>query len=186
MRWITAAAWVSALALAAAAVSQLLEWRGARAWFVLVWVILLFVVITGLLRHPMRWPAWGLFIGFWGAVGALFLVVLQVLAVADVLRQPAYGAWVAWSLAVVAIWILIPSGLGWGNGSFPRAVDALGILAAAGLLALSVALWIAGSDPARLAAGVAAVLYSVWALSAGIVFWRLESTAKVQLYGTQF
>lgn len=180
MRWITAAAWVSAVALAAAAVSQLLEWRGARSWFVLAWVILLFVVVTGLLRHPMRWPAWGLFIGFWGAVGALFLVVVQILALADVLRQPAYGAWMAWPLAVVAIWVLVLSGLGWGNGTFPRPVDALGILTAAGLLALSVTYWMAGSEAVLLTAGAAAVLYSVWALSAGIVFWRLGSTATAQ------
>ena len=179
MRWFTAAAWVSTLALAAAFVSQLLEWRTARAWFLLVWVILLFVLIVGLVIHPMRWPAWGLFVGFWGAVGALFLVVVQVLALADVLRQPAYGAWVAWPLAVVAVWILVPAALGWGNGTFPRRVDALGILTAVGLLALSVTFWMASPDAARLTAGSAAILYSVWALSLGIVFWRYRRVAAI-------
>ena len=181
MRWLSAAACVSGLALAVAALSQLLEWRTARAWFLLAWAILLFVVLAALLIHPMRWPAWGLFVGFWGAVCALFLVVLQVLAVAGVLRQPAYGEWVAWPLAVVAIWILVPSALGWGNGTVPRVVDAFGMLSAAGLLSLSAASWIAASDAARVAAGVAAILYSVWAVSLGIVFWRLGSKSDVTM-----
>lgn len=130
----------------------------------------------------MRWPAWGVFVGFWGAVGALFLVVVQILALADVLRQPAYGAWMAWPLAVVAIWILVPSVLGWDNGTFPRPVDALGILTAAALLALSLTSWMAAPEATLLTAGLTAVLYSLWALSAGIVFWRLGSTATAQQF----
>ena len=77
-------------------VSEVLTWTTARSAFLLIWAILLLFVVIGLFIHPMRWPAWGLFVGFWGAVGAVWLLLLQFLAMADVLRQPAYGDWAAW------------------------------------------------------------------------------------------
>jgi len=173
MKWISASAYASAVALAAAVLSQALDWRTGRAWFLLVWAILLLLVLVGLHSHPMRWPAWGLFAGFWGVVGAMWLIAVQVLYVADVLRQPAYGAWAAWPLAVVAISIVVACGLGLGNQTFPLLVDVLGILTAVALLAISVATWIPAPDAAHLAAGVAAVLYSLWALCLGVVFWGI-------------
>ena len=171
MKWISASAYASAFALLAAVLSQALDWRTGRAWFLLVWSILLLFVLMGLFRHPMRWPAWGLFVGFWGLVGAVWLIAVQVLYVADVLRQPAYGAWAAWPLAVVAIWIAVACALGLGNDTFPVVVDVLGILTAVSLLAITIATWLVAPDTARLAAGVAGALYSLWALCLGVVFW---------------
>ncbi len=79
VRWISTFTYASAIALLAAVASQLLGGSAARSWFLLVWAILLLFVVIGLFGHPMRWPAWGLFVGFWGVVGALFLIVLQAL-----------------------------------------------------------------------------------------------------------
>lgn len=172
MKWTSAAAYSSGAAILAALLSQALDWRIARAWFVLAWAILLLFVVVGLFGHPMRWPAWGLFVGFWAAVGAIWLIVVQALATADVLRQPEYAAWAAWPLAVLGLWMMLASGLGFGNGVFPRVVDALGILTGAVLFAISVATWVSAPNLARLAAGVAAVLYSLWVLCIGQVFWR--------------
>src|SRR5207245_9930259 len=126
--------WAAGLALRAGRTRLLLGWSAARSWFLLAWAVLLLFVVICLFSHPLRWRAWGLFVGFWGAVGALFLIVLQVLALADVLRDPAYGAWTAWPLAMVGIWILVASSLGLGNETYPRPVDGLGILTAIGLL----------------------------------------------------
>lgn len=173
MRWTSAFTYGSAVALVAALASQLLEWSAARAWFLLIWAVLLLPVVIGLFRHPMRWPAWGLFVGFWGAVGVLFLIVVQILALWDVLHEPAYGAWSAWPLALVGLWILIASSLGFGGERFPRVVDGLGILTGIGLLAISVGTWVSGADAARVAAVVTVPAYCLWAFGLGIVFWRL-------------
>jgi len=127
----------------------------------------------------MRWPAWGVFVGFWGGVGAVVLIVVQVFALWDVLHGPAYGAWSAWPLAMVGLWILVASGLGYGGEGFPRVVDGLGILTGAGLLAISIGTWASGADAARVAAGVTVPAYCLWAFGLGTVFWRL--TPRISL-----
>lgn len=173
MRWTSVFTYGSAVALLAALASQLLGWPAVRAWFLLVWAVLLLPVVIGLFKHPMRWPAWGLFVGFWGAVGAVFLIVLQILALSDVLRGLAYGAWTAWPLAMLGLWILVASALGFGGEGFPRVVDGLGILTGAGLLAISIGTWVGGADAARVAAVVTVPAYCLWVFGLGLVFWRL-------------
>lgn len=173
MRWTGVFTCGSAVALLAALVSQLLGWPAVRAWFLLAWAVLLLPAVIGLLRHPMRWPAWGVFVGFWGAVGAVFLIVLQILALSDLLHGPAYGAWTAWPLAMLGLWILVASALGFGGEGFPRVVDGLGILTGAGLLAISIGTWAVGADAARVAAVVTVPAYCLWAIGVGIIFWRL-------------
>ena len=178
MRWISASAYSSAVALLAAVAAQLLGWTGFRAWLLLIWTILLFFTVIGLFDHPMRGPAWGLFVGFWGGVGALWLVAIQVFAVADVLHEPAYGAWAAWPLALIGIWFLVASLLGWGNDVYPGLVDALGILTGAGLLGVSVAIWTGLASATRPGAALTAGLYVLYAIGLGLIFWASPTRAE--------
>lgn len=175
MRWTSVLTYVSAVSLLGAVMSQLAGWPSVRGWLLLAWAVLLLPVAIGLFSHPMRAPAWGLFIGFWGVVGAAWLIVLQILAVAGVLSGPAYGEWAAWPLALLAIWLLTASGLGFGAERFPRWVDGLGLLAGAGLLVISIAAWTGASEevtrPAEL---FAAIAYFLWALGVGWVFWGTQ------------
>ena len=175
MRWTSVLTYGSAVALLVAFASQLLGWPAARSWFLLIWAVLLLPVAIGLFRHPMRWPAWGVFVGFWGGVGVVFLIVVQILALWDVLRGPAYGGWSAWPLALVGLWILVASSLGFGGEGFPRVVDGLGILTGIGLLAISTGTWAGGADVARVAAVVTVPAYCLWAFGLGFVFWRLAA-----------
>jgi hypothetical protein len=172
VRWASILTYLSAVALLGAAVSQLAGWPSVRVWFLLAWAVLLLPVTIGLFRHPMRVPAWGVFVGFWGVVGVLWLIVVQILAVAGTLGGEVYREWAAWPLAVVGIWFLVASGLGFGAERFPRWVDLLGLLAGAGLLAISVSTWIGASNDAIRAVGLfAAVAYCLWAIGLGWVFW---------------
>ena len=175
MRWTSALTFLSVAALIGAVASQLVARQDLRSWFLLAWAILLLPVVIALFSHPMRWPSWGLFVGFWGAVGALWLIVLQILAVTGVLSGEGYGGWAAWPLALLGIWLVVASGLGFGAERFPRWVDSLGLLAGAGLLAISVSTWIDASDEATRAAGIfAAVAYVLWAAGFGWVLWGAQ------------
>jgi hypothetical protein len=146
-----------------------------RAWFLLGWAVLLLPVAIALFSHPMRWPSWGLFVGFWGVVGALWLIVLQVLAVTDLLAGEAYSGWTAWPLALLGIWLVVASGLGFGAERVPRWLAGLGLLAGAGLLAISISTWIDASDDITRAAGLfAAVAYVLWGLGQGWVVWGAQ------------
>src|SRR5712692_3780418 len=180
MRWTSVFTYGSAVALLAALISQLLGWSAARAWFLLIWAVLLLPVVIGLFRHPMRWPAWGVFVGFWGGVGVVFLIVVQLFALWDVLHGPAYGAWSAWPLAMVGLWILVASGLGYGGEGFPRVVDGLGILTGVGMLAISIGTWASGADAARVAAVVTVPAFCLWASGLGIVFWGLAPRSTLR------
>ena len=173
MRWTSVLTYGSAVALLAALGSQLLGWSAARSWFLLIWAVFLLPAVIGLFRHPMRWPAWGVFVGFWGGVGVVLLIVVQVLALWDVLRGPAYGGWSALPLALIGLWILVASSLGFGGEPFPRVVDGLGILTGIGLLAIGLATWVSGADAARVAAAATVPAYCLWAFGSGFVFWRL-------------
>jgi hypothetical protein len=175
MRGTSILTYLSAAALLGAAVGQLAGWSFVRGWFLLAWAVLLMPVAIGLFSHPMRVPAWGLFVGFWGVVGILWLIVVQILAVAGLLSGEAYREWAAWPLAVLGIWFLVASGLGFGAERFPRWVDLLGLLTGGGLLAISVSTWIgASSDAVRAVGLVAAVAYCLWAIGLGWVFWGTQ------------
>jgi hypothetical protein len=173
MRWTTALTLLSAGSLAGAVVSQLAGWLPGRNWFLLAWAVLLLPVAIALVSHPMRRPAWGLFIGFWGLVGVAWLIVIQVLAVTGVLSGGAYAGGAAWPLAVVGIWFLVASSLGFGCEEFPRWIDGLGLLAGAGLLGISVSTWLGGSaDVTKAVGSIAAVAYCLWAIGLAWVLWR--------------
>src|SRR6266513_3636019 len=134
LRWSSVLAVISALALLGALVSELALWIDARNGLLLLWTVLLLAVAITLFSHPMRGPAWGLFVGFWGSAAVIWLVVLQVLAVTGFLHGSAYRAWVAWPLAIVCLWILVASATGFGEAPFGRMVDTLGLLTGAGLV----------------------------------------------------
>jgi hypothetical protein len=172
MRWASVLTYLSAAALVGAAASQLVGWTTVRGWFLLGWAALLLPLAIGLFRHPMRVPAWGLFVGFWGVVAVLWLIVVQIFAVAGSLSGEVYREWAAWPVAVVGIWFLVASSLGFGAERFPRWVDLLGVLTGAGLLAISVLTWIgASSDAVRTVGLFAAIAYCLWAIGLGWVFW---------------
>lgn len=167
--------YLSAAALLAAVISQLAGYPSVRAWFLLVWAVLLLPVAISLFSHPMRGPAWGLFIGFWGVVGVLWLIVIQILAVTSVLSGAAYRGGAAWPLALIGIWLVTSAALGFGAERFPRWVDGLGLLAGAGFFAIAVSAWIGASSEAIRAAEVfAAITYCLWALGLGWVLWGAQ------------
>jgi len=175
MRGTSILTYLSAAALLGSAISQLAGLASVRGWFLLAWAVLLLPVALGLFSHPMRTPSWGVFAGFWGVVGVLWLIVLQIVAVTGSLSGQAYRDWAAWPLALLGVWFLVASGLGFGAERFPRWVDLLGLLAGAGLLALSVSTWIgASSDVIRAAGLFAAVVYCLWAIGLGWVYWRTQ------------
>jgi hypothetical protein len=178
MRWTSALTLLSAAALLGAVASQLFGAIDARVWFLLAWAVLLLPVSIGLASHPMRAPAWGVFVGFWGVVGALWLIVLQSLSVAGVLGGEAYSGWVAWPLALLGIWFLVASSLGYGAEGFPRWVDLFGILAGIGLILLSLSNWIDASDQVTRASGsFSAVAYVFWAIGLGWVLWGTQQVS---------
>jgi hypothetical protein len=174
MRRTSSFIYLSILALVAAVISEAVGWSGGRSWLLLVWAVLLLPVSIGLLGHPMRAPALGLFVGVWGTVAVVVLVVLQALEIAGVLG----AEWTAWPLEVVGIWFIVASLLGFGAPPFPPVVDFLGVLAGAGFIAIGGA--IAADDAAVLrAAGlVAAVAYVLWAAGLGWVFWSMQSPLR--------
>jgi hypothetical protein len=163
--------YLSILALVAAVISEAVGWTDGRGWLLLVWAVLLLPVSIGLFAHPMRAPALGLFVGVWGTVAVVALIVLQALALAGVLGT----GLTAGPLAVVGIWFAVASILGFGAEPFPPVVDVLGILTGAGFLAIGVAT-VAGDSTVLKAAGVAAaVAYVLWAAGFGWVMMRMQS-----------
>jgi hypothetical protein len=179
VRWTSVLTYLSAAALLGAAVSQLAGWPSMRGWFLLAWAALLLPVAIGLFSHQMRVPASGLFVGFWGVIGVLWLIVVQIFAVAGSLSGEVYREWAAGPLAVVGIWLVVASGLGFGAERFPRWVDLVGLLAGAGLLAISVSTWIGASNDAVRAVGLfGAVAYCTWAIGLGWVFWGQQDVTQ--------
>ena len=175
MRWTSALTFLSVAALAGAVISQFASSQSLRGWFLLAWAVFLLPVAISLLSHPMRWPSWGLFVGFWGVVGVLWLIVLQILAVAGVLGGESLAAWTAWPLALVGIWLVVASGLGFGAERFPRWLDGLGVLAGVGLIAISISTWIDAPDDVTSAAGLfAAGAYVLWGIGLAWVLWGTQ------------
>jgi len=94
MRWTSVFIYFSAIALVGAVISQLTGWQSVRVWFLLAWAALLLPVAMALFSHPMRGPAWGMFVGFFGLVGTVWLIVIQLFAVVVTL---------VWSGAITAV-----------------------------------------------------------------------------------
>lgn len=175
MRWTSALTFGSAVALLGAMVSELEGFSSGRGWFLLAWAVLLLPVAISLFSHPMRAPAWGLFVGFWGVVAAIGLIVVQILNVAGVVSGESYRGLAAGPLAVLGIWLLVASGLGFGAERFPRWVDGLGLLAGAGLLAIGLSAWIDSSGVTAITTGIfAAIVYILWAVGLGWVTWGAQ------------
>ena len=172
--WSSVLSYLSVVALLAALESQYSGWTAERNWFLMAWTVLLLAPVIKLFSHPMRGPAWGLFVGFWGVVAVVGLIVLQALRVADVLAGSAYSASAALPLAVVGIWVLVASGTGFGAERFPALVDVFGLLTGAGFLAISVTTLVGSSDLMRTAGVVAAIAYCLWAAMLGWVAWSIE------------
>ena len=97
--------------------------------------------------------------------------MIQIFAVADVLHEPAYGAWAAWPLAVIGIWFLVVSLLGFGSDVYPRIVDGLGVLTGVALVAVSITIWTGLDSATRPGATVAAGMFVLYALGLGYVLW---------------
>jgi hypothetical protein len=175
MRWTSFLVILSAAALLGAVISQLYGLTDVRGWLLLAWTVLLLPVAVALASHPMRAPSWGVFIGFFGVLAAVALILLQVLSVAGVLSGDVYGQATSVPLAVVGIWFLVASGLGFGAEGFPRWVDSLGLLAGAGLLAIGISTLSASSaDLVRAAGQLAAIAYVLWAIGLAWVLWNTQ------------
>jgi hypothetical protein len=173
MRWTGVLTYLSAVALLGAVISQLAGRPSVRVWFLLAWAALLLPVAMALFSHPMRGPAWGMFVGFFGLVGTVWLIVIQLFAVAGLLSGEAYRGWSAWPLALIGIWFLVASSLGFGAERFPRWVDGLGLLAGAGMLAISVSTWTGMA--AEVPGLFAAVAYAMWVAGFGWVCWGTQN-----------
>jgi len=174
MRRTSVLTYLSILALVGAVISEAAGWSGGRDWLALVWAVLMLPVSIGLFAHPMRAPALGLFVGVWGTVAVLVLIVLQALAIAEVLS----AGWTAWPLAVIGIWFVVASSLGFGAHPFPAFVDVLGLLTGAGFIALAAATIAGGAALPKAAGVVAGVAYVLWAAGLGWVFWSMPSTLR--------
>lgn len=178
MRWTSVLTYLSAASLLGAVISQLAGAPDVRGWFLLAWAVLLLPVAIGLaFCHQMRVPALGLFVAFLGVVGAVWLLVLQILAVAGVLSGAAYGDWTAWPLGLLGIWFLMASSLGFGAERVPRWVDGLGVLTGIGLLAITLSTWLGASEAVKAAGLFAAAAYILWAIGLGLVLWRSQNVS---------
>ena len=174
MRRTSVLTYLSILALVGAVISEAVGWTDLRTWLLLVWAVLLFPVSIGLLSHPMRAPALGLFVGVCGAVAVVVLIVLQALAIAGVVG----AGWTAWPLAIAGVWFVVASLLGFGANPFPVLVDVLGAVAGAGLLAIGLATVMGDSAVLRAVGVAAAAAYVLWAAGLGRVFWSMQSVPR--------
>ena len=175
MRWSSVFSYLSAGVLVAGVVGKLAGWPSAAVeWLLLAWAILLLPIGLVLFRHPMRKPAWGLFLGFWGFLAVITLIVLQYLAVADVLRQPSRTFAEAWPIGVFALWLGVTSLLGRPDGEdteLSGPVTWLGALAGAALLASAIAGITQAEGAIAPAFLAAAVAYVLWAAALSGEIW---------------
>src|SRR2546425_3126594 len=141
VRWSTVLSYLSVAALLGAVAAQVAGSTTARDWCLLVWSVLLLAVAIGLSSHPMRGPAWGVFVGFWGVVGVLWLIVIQALAVAGVLEGASYTGWSSWPLALIGIWFLVASATGYGARPFGPSVDSLALGAGSAMIPTAAPPW---------------------------------------------
>lgn len=182
--WAAVLSYLSAIGLLAAVGAQAAGSFKARTALLLVWSVLMLAVAIGLCMHPMRRPGWGIFIGFWGVVGVVWLIVIQALALADVLTGAAYTGASSWPLALVGIWFVVASINGFGEAPFPTWLDSLGVLVGLGLLAISIATWADLSLVRQVAGLFSAIAYTVWAAGFGWILWELHRPAQRSLAPT--
>src|SRR2546430_4319094 len=104
VRWSTVLSYLSVAVLLGAVAAQVAGSTAARDWCLLVWSVLLLAVAIGLSAHPMRRPAGGGFVGFWGVVGGLWLLVMPALAGAGGLESAHYTRAATWALGLICIW----------------------------------------------------------------------------------
>lgn len=176
--WAAVLSYLSALSLLAAVAAQASGSGKARTAFLLAWSVFMLAVAIGLCVHPMRSPGWGLFIGFWGVVGVLWLIVIQILALSDVLTGSAYTGASAWPLALVGLWFVVASVNGFGAAPIPPWLDIVGVLTGLGLIAISVTTW-ADLPQLRQVAGVfSAAAYTVWVAGLGWILWEMRRPAR--------
>lgn len=178
LRWSSALAVASSIALLGSLLSQYAGWIEGRNWLLLLWTVLLLAVAITLFSHPMRGPAWGLFVGFWGSVAVLWLFVLQALSVAGLIHGATYSGLVAWPLAIIGIWIVVASATGFGESPFGPVVDALGLLTGVGLVSISIATWSGAGDLSMTIAAADAIAYCLWSAGVGLILWRHERPSQ--------
>jgi len=138
------------------------------------WTVLLLAVAIRLFAHPMRKPAWGLFVGFWGVVGVLWLIVIQLMNLIGVLGGNAYSGWAAWPIGFIGVWFVVASATGYGAEPFGSIVDSLGIVTGALFFAITLATWTSAYDFRMAALAVAAVSYAIWVGGLGRAFLEQE------------
>lgn len=172
--WTTTLSYLSAISLIAALASQYWGSAAVRSWLLMIWTVLLLAVSIRLFAHPMRKPAWGLFVGFWGTVGVLWLIVIQLFNLTGVLDGGWYGGWAAWPLGLIGVWFVVASATGYGAEPFGAGVDLLGILTGLLFFAVTVATWTSMNDLRLALLVVAAVAYAIWIGGLGRAFLELE------------
>jgi hypothetical protein len=175
VNWSMVLSYLSALSLLAALGSQLGGWPvAARDWFLMIWAVLLLALAISLFAHPMRKPALGLFMGFWGVVGVLWLIVVQLFVLVGILEGAAYVAWAAWPLGFIGLWFMVVSATGYGARPFGPIVDSLGILTGALFIGTGVVTLTGQTDLQLTVTVVAAAAYVLWIAGLGLAFVRLE------------
>src|SRR3989442_8900348 len=178
VRWSSVLSYLSVAALLGAVAAQVAGSSAARAWGLPVWAALLLAVAIALSAHPMRGPAWGVFVGFWGVVGVLWLIVIQALAVAGGLERASYPGWASSPLALIGIWFLVASATGYGARPFWPIGDSLGLVAGFALIAIAVTTWADLAELRRVAGLLAAASYSIWVAGFGWVVWDMERPVR--------
>ncbi len=172
--WTTTLSYLSAISMIAAMASQFYGSSTIRSWLLMLWTVFLLSVAIRLCGHPMRKPAWGLFVGFWGIVGALWLIVIQLFNLIAILNGSAYAGWAAWPIGLIGIWFVVASATGYGAEPFGPAVDTLGIVTGALFFVVTLATWTSASDVRVAALVVAAVAYAIWVGGLGRAFLEVE------------
>jgi hypothetical protein len=172
--WTTTLSYLSAICLIAALASQYWGSTTVRSWLLMIWSVLLLAVSIRLFAHPMRKPAWGLFVGFWGTVGVLWLIVIQLFNLVGILNGGAYSGWAGWPIGFIGVWFVVASATGYGAEPFGGAVDLLGIITGLLFFGVTLATWTSLSDVRLALLVVAAVSYAIWIGGLGRAFLELE------------
>jgi hypothetical protein len=172
--WTTTLSYLSAISLIAAVASQFSGSTVARSWLLMIWTVLLLAPVVRLFAHPMRKPAWGLFVGFWGVVGVLWLIVIQLFNLTGVLTGGGYAGWAAWPIGFIGVWFVVASATGFGAEPFGAAVDTLGIVTGALFFGITLATWTGASDFRTASLVLSAISYAIWIGGLGRAFLELE------------
>jgi hypothetical protein len=167
--------YASALLLVVAVIGRVFDWAALpEQWALFLWTVSLAPVGAVLLRHPMRRPALGLFVAFWGALAVLTLIVLQAIALTGRLGSAQTVA-ESWPLAVFGLWVLSACAFGFSLGDepdgVPAPVDGLGIVAGGLLILASATVWTSSATAVRPTFLAAACAYVLWTVAATSSIW---------------